>query len=353
MGDCTSRLGGGCISGLCCLAMRKIICVILYAFMLVPQINSQERIVAMDGNGGGFLPDSVRLDAVMQRVYGNRSTVEGYNLQKNIGLDASSLSPKLSPIGNTGSTRLDADHYIDSLNYRYPDVAMPNRYAVTGASSDMIWQRNMFANDFAREGEILKWYDGYVSGYSGMSTMPMLGSVRWAGAGVTQNFGEHWQATTGVTFQKYAVPWNAYNTYSFNGSLMYTINGNISVSAFGLYESSPFFSRNSTNRASMLYGGYMTLKTNNDKWGVDVGAQTYRDPATGQSATLPIFRPFYNLNGQKLGFDLGGLLYQLFHSLSVSNNGGGYYEGAPMPPNVRPAGVNPRGKTLGFEHKHR
>ncbi|MGN0213359.1 MAG: hypothetical protein ACI4AH_00945 [Muribaculaceae bacterium] len=333
--------------------MRTVVCIILYAFVLVQHVVSQERIVAMDGQGGGLLPDSVKLDVIRQRVYGSRSTAEGYNLQKNAGLDAPALTPKLSPINNAKSPRLDVDRYIDSLDYRFPDVAMPNRYAVTGSSSDMIWQRNMFANDFTREGELLHWYDGYVSGYSGMSTMPLQGSVRWAGAAVTQNFGEHWQVSTGATFQKYAVPWNAYNTFSFNGSLMYTLNRNISVSAFGLYESSPFFSRNSTNRASLLYGGYMTLKTDNDKWGVDVGAQTYRDPATGQSATLPIFRPFYNLNGQKLGFDLGGLLYQLFHSLSVNVNGGGYYEGGSMPANISPAGVNPRGKTLGFEHKRR
>lgn len=333
--------------------MTRLFAGILFALLAVLNGAAQERIVAMDSHGGGILPDSVKLDVVKQRVYGNRVTAEGYNLQRSTGLDAPTLAPKLSPMNNVESPRLNAERYIDSLGVHYPDVAMPSRYAVTGANNDLIWQRNMFAGDFAREGKIASWYDGFVSGYSGMATQPMLGSVRWAGAAVTQNFGEHWQASTGITFNKYAVPWNAYNTYSFNGELMYTLNRNVSVSAFGIYESSPFFSHNSSNRSSMLYGGYMTLRTNNDKWGVDMGAQTYRDPATGRSATLPIFRPFYNLNGQKLGFDLGGLLYQIFQNLSINANGGGYVDDSSMPANYRPAGMNSRGKTLGFEHKHR
>ena len=314
---------------------------------------AQEHIVVMDSHGGGILPDSVVPDALKQRLYGTRVTAEGFHLQHSTGLDAPTLAPKLSPMNNVESPRLNAERYIDSLGLHYPDVAVPSRYAVIGANNDLIWQLNMFAGDFAREGKIASWYDGFVSGYSGMSTQPMLGSVRWAGAAVTQNFGEHWQASTGITFNKYAVPWNAFNTYSFNGQLMYTLNSNVSVSAFGIYESAPFFSHSNSNRASMLYGGYLTLKTNNDKWGVDMGAQTYRDPATGRSATLPIFRPFYNLNGQKLGFDLGGLLYQIFRNLSINANGSGYVDGNYTPAKVPPMGGGTHGKTLGFERRQR
>ena len=314
---------------------------------------AQEHIVVMDSHGGGILPDSVMPDALKQRLYGTRVTAEGFHLQRSTGLDAPTLAPKLSPMNNVESPRLNADRYIDSLGMRRPDVALPSSYAVTGSNSHLIWQRNMFAGDFSREGIIADWYDGHVSGYSGMSTQPMLGSARWAGAAVTQNFGEHWQASTGITFNKYAVPWNAFNTYSFNGQLMYTLNSNVSVSAFGIYESAPFFSHSNSNRASMLYGGYLTLKTNNDKWGVDMGAQTYRDPATGRSATLPIFRPFYNLNGQKLGFDLGGLLYQIFRNISINANGSGYVDGNYTPAKVPPMGGGTHGKTLGFERRQR
>ena len=90
----------------------------------------------------------------------------------------------------------------------------------------------------------------------------------------------------------------------------------------------------------------MTFKTNNDKWGVDVGAQNVRDFQSGRSATMPIIRPFYNYHGQKLGIDLGGLLYQLFENMSINLNGNGSGYSPSM--NTMPAPV-PHTKSLGFE----
>ena len=116
---------------------------------------------------------------------------------------------------------------------------------------------------------------------------------------------------------KYNEPWNAYNTYGGTAEVGYMINDNMSVTAFGNYESAPFWS-NARRGGYGAFGGYMTFKTNNDKWGVDVGAQNVRDFQTGRSATLPIIRPFYNYHGQKLGIDLGGLLYQLFENMSIN-----------------------------------
>ncbi|MGM9804705.1 MAG: hypothetical protein ACI308_11085 [Muribaculaceae bacterium] len=329
-------------------AKRYIIMCVMCAAAAMMQCVAQQselHIQALDSRGGGVLPDSIGLAAVEHRVFGSPETVEGYDLQKNVGLNAASLAPKMGAAARFDTQQAVADRYIDSLNYAFPELALPSQYAVTGMQSQYIWQRNMFANDFHRDGDIVKWDGGYVTGFSGFQTQPMLGSVGYAGASVTQQFGERWQATGGVSFNKYSVPWNAYNTYGFNGSVMYTVNGNMSLNVFGMYESSPFFSRGS-NGAMALYGGYMTLKTNNDKWGVDMGAQTYRDIRSGRSVTMPIFRPFYNMNGQKLGIDLGGLLYNIFQNLSVNVNGG-YNNGyVPAAGAARPA---MGGKSLGFE----
>lgn len=332
--------------------MRSLLFLFIIAISAIASVG-QERIVAMDGNGRGNYVDSVKWHAIEQRVFADKATIEGYKLQQNQGLDSKTLAPQLNAV-KLDAPNLNVDRYMDSLAYRFPDVAVPSpNYAVYGfQSSKMQWQRNPMANDFRQEGKIVKWYDGYVTGNSGLQTAPMLGSVRWAGATATQNFGEHWQASLGASFQKYNVPLGAYNTYSFNGQVVYTLNKNIGVSVFGTYESSPFFSQASGIRSYMQYGGFMTLKTNNDKWGVDMGAQTYRDPASGRHTTVPIFRPFYNLNGQKLGFDLGGLLYQIFEGLSTKYNGSGYYYngvGKGVPANARPA-IPSSGRTLGFEH---
>ena len=309
-------------------------------------VMAQERIVAMDGYGRGDYVDSVRYKAIESRVLMHRYTPAGDKLQKNNGLDAGKMKLQLTPDKLDMNGFNGAAAYGDSLSSQRPNVYIPAHYAVTGGGSDFVWQRSPKAYDFEREGKILSWDGGYVTGSSMQYTEPMHGSMRMAGAAVTQNFGERWQATAGLSFQKYNLPGNIYNTYGFNGQLTYIINGNLDVSVFGAYESSPFFSHVNGMGSSLNYGGYFTLKTNNNKWGMDMGAQAFRDPMTGRSKAVPIIRPFFNLNGQKLGFDFGSLLNGIFEGLSRQNDfepaGGGVHNAKY---------VAPRGKTLGFERR--
>ncbi len=121
---------------------------------------------------------------------------------------------------------------------------------------------------------------------------------------------------------KYNEPWQAYNTFGGNATVAYMLNDNVSLNAFANYQSAPFWS-GVHGGGLLVYGGYMTFKTNNDKWGVDVGAQNIHDPVTGRNVVLPIVKPYYNLYGTKLGIDVGGLLYQVFKNISLNVNGGG------------------------------
>lgn len=325
--------------------MRKLLFFWIMCSVAALSAVSQERIVAMDGYGRGNYVDSVRYHAIESRVLAHRYTPEGNKLKHNNGLDASRLKLQLSPDKLDMNGLNGAAAYNDSLDSRWPSVYIPAHYAVTGGGSDFVWQRNPMAYDFNREGRILSWDNGYVTGSSMLHTEQMLGAMRMASATITQNFGERWQASAGMSFQKYNLPGNIYNTYGFNGMVTYTINGNLGVSVFGTYESSPFFSRVRGLGSSLNYGGYFTLKTANDKWGVDMGAQAFRDPVTGRSKAVPIIRPFYNLNGSKLGFDIGSIIYGIFESLSGHNDF--EYE------NVGQGGhakfFRPNAKTLGFE----
>lgn len=109
------------------------------------------------------------------------------------------------------------------------------------------------------------------------------------------------------------------NSFGGSGSLDYYINKNISLTgfggmnAFGILGSAP-------NMNTYYYGGTVNLKTNNGKWGMDLGVQRVYNPMNGRWETVPIAMPYYNLNGQKLGIDVGGILYSLFRSASESVN---------------------------------
>lgn len=323
--------------------MKGIKKLILLMAMAAPVLMvGQDRIDVHDGNGRGELRDTVggRLDMVRYYAFRDKSTAEGYALQRKIGLDAPNIATQVSP-SRQFAPSITRETFVDSLAQHSPDVEIPTQYEYPEYNS-LIWQRNIFANDFRQQGKIAQWNDGYLEGYSMYDTQPLLGSVRQAGALATQHFGDRWTVSVGAMLMKYNVPWNAYNTFGGEAQVGYLINDNISVTAFGNYESAPFWS-NASRGGMGVFGGYMTFKTNNDKWGVDVGAQNVRDFQSGRSATVPIIRPFYNLHGQKLGIDLGGLLYQLFENASINLNGGGYGPvGAPAP---MPMGQ----KALGFE----
>lgn len=109
------------------------------------------------------------------------------------------------------------------------------------------------------------------------------------------------------------------NTLGGSGSLGYYINDNISLTGFGGMYAHGLLGP-APNINTYYYGGLVNLKTNNGKWGMDLGAQRVLNPMTGRWETIPIAMPYYNLNGQKLGIDVGGLLYSLFRSASESVN---------------------------------
>ena len=63
--------------------------------------------------------------------------------------------------------------------------------------------------------------------------------------------------------------------------------------------------------------------TTDKKWGVDLGGKTEPNPYTGRLETTPIVMPYYNLNGQKLGFDFGGLLKSIIINQRMKKEGYG------------------------------
>ncbi len=230
---------------------------------------------------------------------------------------------------------------VDSLNYSPVDLTIHPEVEPTERVYN--WHYNIFANDFYKSGIIKAWDGGYFSGASSYTTLPTIGTVGMANVGLTQTFGK-WTLSTGLTAQKYNFMRQVENTFGLNGMVTYKMNNNVSFSAFGNYQTNGIFN----SMAAMPYvsqsavGGYMSLLTNNQKWGVDLGAQSYYDPYGHQWVTVPIVQPYYNLNGQKLGVDFGGILKQLFMSLSEKSNGS-YYNQNYGPANMHPVALPPSG----------
>lgn len=98
------------------------------------------------------------------------------------------------------------------------------------------------------------------------------------------------------------------NGVGFNFGVDYSLTNNVSIHAIGGITSFGYLGPQ-PNATGAYYGGFVSLLTNNHKWGLDVGARRVYNNFSGRWETIPIAMPYYNLNGAKIGIDVGGLLY--------------------------------------------
>ncbi len=167
--------------------MRTFFITILLSFVCPMIAVGQNSIEVFDGNGKGAYRDSINPRNQLLREHinsGMLSTKEGYKLQQQLNLDQPDFKKRFE--NNRLTLQTAANHsFADSLKRYNPEVEIPKQYYYP-EQTHLIWQRNIFANDFAQEGQIASWYDGHLDGYSSYQTMPLLGSVRTGGAQITQ-----------------------------------------------------------------------------------------------------------------------------------------------------------------------
>ena len=148
----------------------------------------------------------------------------------------------------------------------------------------------------------------------GANSMPGLLDRESGNLTLYQNLGR-WTFSASALADKYRFIGMGFlqTRYGVGGTVGYYVNPVLSLHAFGYYyfDSSvispavnPFLSTNT-------YGGYADIRMHKN-FGVDAGVRRYLNPMTGQWVTEPIVSPYLRLNnGQKFGFDFGGILKEL------------------------------------------
>lgn len=108
------------------------------------------------------------------------------------------------------------------------------------------------------------------------------------------------------------------NGFGADLGIGYRLSDNVSLHAIGGIVSFGYLGPLS-NATGAYYGGYVSLLTNNHKWGLDVGVRRVYNNFSGRWETIPITMPYYNLNGAKIGIDVGGLVYGIFSGAAKSS----------------------------------
>ncbi|MCQ2247047.1 MAG: hypothetical protein MJZ69_09740 [Bacteroidaceae bacterium] len=234
-----------------------------------------------------------------------QTEVRNDSLRHNVGALPDSLAQKPLQLNNN-SGGLAATAILNSAGQRLDASTLNER------PLEMTYQPNLPQI----RSNILNWGNGGIMGRQFGSYDPIMGSSIGAQAIVGHQLGRF--SVQGVLeAQKHAMPYLAYNTWAASLSASFRATDNISISAFGTIQNNGFMG---PKLASNFYnrGAFFTFTTNNQKWGVDMGAQQYFDPTSGRWHTIPILKPFYNLNGTKLGFDVGGLVYQIVDNIKMN-----------------------------------
>ena len=162
---------------------------------------------------------------------------------------------------------------------------------------------------------------GYIYATGGIQTMPGLMAINSGSLNIEQNFGNLNVSVYGVA-TKYGYFHGLQTSYGFGGSLTYKFNEKISATVFGEYHSG--IRMHNPAMAGYVYiprfGGYIDYSFS-DRFGVELGAQGYQSMMTQRIEAQPIVRPYFRLSkNNKIGIDIGGILYQVLNSRSNKYN---------------------------------
>ena len=164
-------------------------------------------------------------------------------------------------------------------------------------------------------GIIALWGSGGITGSTRQLSMPGLMRIEQGRISIHQSVGNFTFSTYGEAL-KYGYYRGLDTSFGFGGSIDYRLSDRVSLTFFGSYYTYP--GQMSPAMAGYVsipkFGGFIDYRVNN-KWGIQVGAQSYRSSMTHRWETQPIVMPYFRISKKDIiGIDIGGMLYQFLKS---------------------------------------
>lgn len=169
------------------------------------------------------------------------------------------------------------------------------------------------------ESHISSWHGGRLYATGGVQTMPGLMAVNSGSLAIEQKFG-NLTVNISALATKYGFFNGLQTSYGFGGNLTYKFSDKISATLFGEYHSSVRIGNPAMAGYVNIprFGSYIDYSLN-ERFGVDIGVQGYRSSLTRRVEMQPIVRPYFRVSkNNKIGIDVGGILYQMMKSHTSS-----------------------------------
>ena len=182
----------------------------------------------------------------------------------------------------------------------------------------------LFKGDYSTSGVLMQFPHGAVFGSGKQTSVPGIGLFNNASLGYQHIFNDRFELQLQANAMKINMMHSTGQAFSTSGALLYHASDHVAFKVFGSYDIG-----NSYGMSTHSYGATMSIDMS-DRFNMEMGVQRYYDAMRGRWETVPVVIPTYRFNNNfKLGFDVGGVLYEVLRNVFFDKHGGGDYSGGP------------------------
>ena len=169
----------------------------------------------------------------------------------------------------------------------------------------------MFKEDYHTSGILFSHRNGMLTGAGSQTNLPGIGRSNDASLTYIHSVSPQWILSIGMDVNQMHMNHFTGQSFGVSGTLSYLLNDRLTFNVFGGYHSGYV-----PGRQSYHFGGSIGMDMS-EHFGMELGVQRYYNPLRGDWETVPIAAPYFKFNnGTKFGFDVGGLLYEIFRDTS-------------------------------------
>lgn len=171
----------------------------------------------------------------------------------------------------------------------------------------------LLLGDYNTGGVLRQLSYGTLFASGGQTTLPGLGGINEASLGYQHVFNDKFSLQLNANAMKISMPYTRGQAFSTSGAFVYRPAERLSFKVFGSYDIG-----NSYGMSTHRYGATMSVDMS-ERFGVEMGVQRYYNAMRGCWETVPMVVPYYHFDKFTLGFDVGGVVYEILRQTVFDN----------------------------------
>ena len=186
----------------------------------------------------------------------------------------------------------------------------------------------MFRGDYSTSGVWRRAGGGYLVGMGSQTSVPGIGRFNAAAFGWQKQLNDRLQLQLMADALKMNTAHFTGQSFGLSGQMVYQAQDRLYFRAFGGVDFGNF-----QGRPAYGVGGTMGIGFT-ERFGVELGAQSYYNSLTGRWEVLPVVAPYYKFDKFKLQLDVGPILFEIIRGIIQDHRDGGRREGPTIMPDV-------------------